>query len=64
MSMFRDAHPLEVALFWILTGFLFSFYFFIKMNPGQVNHDLTNLDMSTEEIYFIDTQPDKTEATD
>ena len=64
MSMFRDAHPLEVALFWILTGTLFSFYFFIKLNPGQAVHDLTNLDMLTEEIHFIDTQPDKTEDPD
>ena len=28
--MFRNAHPLEVAVFWALTGMLFSFYVFIK----------------------------------
>jgi|ETNmetMinimDraft_21_1059911.scaffolds.fasta_scaffold543486_1 hypothetical protein len=37
--MFRDAHPLEVALFWSLTGLLFSIYCFVKIVPrGSLNN--------------------------
>lgn len=33
--MFRSAHPLEVALFWILSGALLSTYAFIKYVPKR-----------------------------
>ena len=52
MKIFRDAHPLEVIMFWTMTGLLFSLYFFIKMIPKS-----PMIDLPDGEITAIDFSP-------
>ena len=53
MKIFRDAHPLEVALFWSLTGLLFSIYFFVKMVPKGGLNDLPSHEAFPADIDLI-----------
>ena len=53
MSMFRDSHPLEVALVWTLAGVLFSLYFFIKLAPkGSLSNQDAYPLSSGEQLMF------------
>ena len=59
--MFRDSHPLEVILFYVLTGVSFSLYAIIKFVPKDyVRPSTINYETMSEEIEQIeDTRRDR-----
>lgn len=53
--MFRDAHPLELILFCVLTGVTFSLYVIIKFIPADYEKPSTfNYKLMSEEIEYTD----------
>jgi|LWDU01.1.fsa_nt_gi hypothetical protein len=52
--MFRDAHPLEVILFWVLLGVSFSLYAIVKFAPRDYTRLSTiNYEIMSEESEQI-----------
>ena len=52
--MLRDAHPLEVALLFTVTGMLFGVWCFVKIvsPPGSLGEPI-KLSISEEQLYGI-----------
>ena len=52
--MFRDAHPLEVALLFTVTGMLFGVWCFVKIvsPPGSLGEPI-RLSIPEEQLYGI-----------